>query len=88
MEIERGEYLLAALMDLGPTRPTGWGLRAVDWPEITAFAQGTGRVAEAWEMEALRKMALGYAAGLANGADPLAIMPSERQSDDGKRSVQ
>lgn len=65
-------------MMLGPTRSDGMGERPVDWPEIVAFANGTGRVSEPWELEALANMAQGYLSERQAGAEPLSVPPVER----------
>lgn len=56
------------------------GHRPADWPEITAFAQGTRTVTEPWELEALHRMAQAYTGALDEGANPLCIPPLERET--------
>ena len=82
-EVDVGRYLLDAMFDLGPVRVTGMGgFRAADWPEVAAFAQATARIAEPWEMSAIRRMCEAYARGLSAGADALSIQPMEREADE------
>jgi len=70
-----GAYLWEALVSLGPVRamPMG-GRRAVDWPEIAAFAQAMGPFAR-WEIALLRDMARAYLDGFTAGEDPMAKEP-------------
>lgn len=74
------QYLVDALLRLGPIRSDGMGPRPADWPEIDAFARQTGRVTEPWEAEAIFDMCHGYLDGLEAGKDPLGIAPADRQS--------
>lgn len=75
-ELEAGDYLLEALFKMRPTRTDGMGAeRPVDWPVILAFAQGSQRVTEAWEIELLADMACAYIEGKVKGADVFSIMP-------------
>lgn len=77
--LSRGGYLIGALLRLGPVRMTDMGgMRAVDWPEITAFAQGTGRISEPWELELLFDLAQDYLAGRRTGDKLFGIEPMEQ----------
>lgn len=79
-----GGYLFEAMQRLGPTRPTDMGgLRPVDWPEITAFARGTERVSEPWEIEQLYDMAQAYLAGYRTGCKLFGIEPMEQAEEGG-----
>jgi len=77
-----GGYLFEAMQRLGPTRQSDMGgLRATDWPEIMAFAQGTGRVSEPWEIEQLYDMAQAYVAGYRTGCKLFGIEPMEQAGE-------
>lgn len=80
-KIEAGQYLVDAMLTLGPIRsmPMG-GVRATDWPEIWPFMQATKAVTETWEVEALHAMCGAFAKGLETGKNPFAKSPMERQS--------
>jgi len=74
-----GAYLIEAMNRLGPVRAHGMGgCRPTDWPEIWAYAQATGDVSEAWEIDAIRRLCVAYDRGLSDGANMLAIAPMDR----------
>lgn len=73
--LDGGEYLVEAMLRLGPMRQTGFGLRPADWAEIDAFARLTGRVTEPWEAEVLFEMCAGYCAEYEAGEDLAADPP-------------
>ena len=76
-----GDYI-KALLRLGPLRSTEMGgQRSVDWPEITAFAQGTQRVSAPWEIELLYDLAQEYAAGHRTGCKLFGIEPMEKAEE-------
>jgi hypothetical protein len=52
-----GEYLLDALFTVGPEAREGGPIL---WVELVAFAQGTGRISETWELEAVMAMSKAY----------------------------
>ncbi|MEN9060001.1 hypothetical protein [Ponticoccus litoralis] len=76
-----GEYLIEAMYVLSPIRVTGRGIAAADWPEIVAFAQGTRRVSDPCELEALHAMCAAYRDGLVSGANPFRKSPMEIAED-------
>ena len=45
-EIDAGQYLIDAMMALGPTRSNGMGEEPTDWHIIAPFVQATGRLPE------------------------------------------
>lgn len=73
------QYLIDAMNDLGPVRAESYGIRAADWPEISAFIAATNDISEPWEAKALRRMCSAYADGLMTGEKPLGIPPMERK---------
>jgi hypothetical protein len=77
-EIGAGQYLVDAMFKMRPLRASGFGSIPADWPVIDAFARGTGRVSEPWEIEALFEMCQAYSQGLDAGIDPLAIAPTDQ----------
>lgn len=74
VDLDAGEYLLNALLQIGPVVNNGMGLVAQPWTEIRAFC---GDSFEEWEAVAIRRMSEAYLRGL-NLTSPLAIMPMER----------
>jgi hypothetical protein len=86
-ELTAGQYLVDAMLMLGPIRSTGMGPRPTDWPEIEAFARLTGRISEPWEAETLHAMCLEYVAEYQCGDQLLRRPPmdarrmKEEQSD-------
>ncbi|WP_306150750.1 hypothetical protein [Roseovarius sp. MMSF_3281] len=81
-DLSRGEYLLEAMQVLGPIRHGDMGgMRVVDWPEIVAFAQGTQRISEPWEIEQVHDMALAYLAGYRTGCKLFGIEPMEQEEE-------
>lgn len=75
-DLSVGGYLIDALLRLGPVRPTEMGgQRPADWPEIVAFAQGTRRVSEPWEIELLYDLAQDYLAGFRTGSKLFGVAP-------------
>ena len=81
-ELDGGEYLVEAMLRLGPMRQTGFGLRPADWTEIDAFVRLTQRVSEPWEAEALFEMCAGYCAAYEAGEDLLAEAPMGKAETD------
>lgn len=73
-----GEYLVEAMVALGPVRESGEGLRPTDWPEIYPFARATRRVEDPFELEALHRMCSAYLSGYRAGESPFSIPPMER----------
>lgn len=73
-----GQYLVDAMMRMGPSRAAMEGERAADWPEIDAFSRCTGALLDGWEMETVWRMAQEYTMERRNGKDPLCIPPVER----------
>ncbi|MBL8560900.1 MAG: hypothetical protein JNN06_01350 [Gemmobacter sp.] len=80
--LDGGEYLVEAMLRLGPMRQTGIGLRPADWTEIDAFVRLTQRVSEPWEAEALFEMCAGYCAAYEAGEDLLAEAPMGKAETD------
>lgn len=81
-ELPSGGYLLAALQKLGPARQAGMGgLRPVDWPEIVAFSQGTGRITEPWEIELIFDMGQEYLSGKTTGDKLFGIAPIDQAEE-------
>ena len=73
-----GLYLVEALQAMGKTRAQSMGgVRAVDWPEITAFNAACGPY-ERWEMQMLREMSLAFVEGLSLGENPMARPPIDQ----------
>lgn len=82
-DLSIGGYLFEAMQRLGPARSTEMGgLRPVDWPEIAAFAQGTARVSEPWEIELLYDMSQEYISGYRTGCKLFGIEPMEQAEGD------
>jgi len=81
VNITGGQHLLDALFKLGPVRSGDMGGRStVDWRELHAFGQATGRLSEPWEYELLMEMASAYLEGNNLGRDPLSYSPVEMVS--------
>ena len=76
-ELDGGEYLVEAMLRLGPMRQTGFGLRPADWVEVEAFARATRRITEPWEAEVLMDMCAGYHAAYEAGEDLAQVAPME-----------
>lgn len=72
--MEEGQYLLSALVQMGPVASNGMDLTPQPWIEIRSFCGGHF---EEWEVIALREMSLAYLAGLKTD-NPLAIAPVDR----------
>jgi len=82
-DLSVGGYLFEAFQRIGPFRKSGMGdLRPVDWPEIVAFANGTRRVSEPWEIEQLYDMSLAYLAGYRTGCKLFGIEPMEQAKEE------
>lgn len=77
-ELVAGEYIVEAMMTLGPTRSNGMAEVATDWDIILPFVSATGRLSEAWEIETLADMCRLYAVGKGEGENALSIPPVER----------
>lgn len=77
-ELSAGEYIVEAMMVMGPIRSSGMGEAATDWDIILPFVSVTGRLSERWEIETLADMCRIYAAGKVEGENPLSIPPVER----------
>ena len=83
VELEAGDYLLSAMIDLGPVRDAGMGgRRATDWPEILTYADATGRISRGVEAEIMRAMCVRYLSGMVLGEDPMSISSMEREGGD------
>lgn len=81
-DLSHGGYLFEALQRMGPARSSDMGgLRPADWPEIVAFAHGTRRVSEPWEIEQLYDMAQEYLAGHRTGSKLFGIEPMEQAEE-------
>ena len=80
--IQAGQYLLAALQEVGPTmhNPMG-GELPLDWAALWAYGQATDSGFEPWEYRALHRMSRTYLAAKIAGREPLAIDPVEQESD-------
>jgi hypothetical protein len=73
-----GRHLVDALQDLGRYQVTDSGRSALSWLEIGAYANATGLISEAWEMQIVREMSEAFVRGLSEGENPLSIPPAER----------
>lgn len=72
------KYLLELLFEVGPVGAGGFGVMALPWVEIKAFADATGSITEPWEFRAISQMSRAYVTGLREGENPLCIPPAER----------
>lgn len=77
-EIEAGEYLIEAMIELEPIRSNGVGLVVPDWQEILAFKDANELPLVAWENRLIRKMCKVYLSGFNSGKEALSIPPMER----------
>lgn len=70
-----GEYLLDALFMVGPEAKDGGPIM---WAELVAFSQGTERISEPWELEAVMSMSKVYYSAK-NDTNIHSIPPFERE---------
>ncbi len=80
-----GQYLFTAFCKLGFGREeTVAGMTAISfmrphsWQEIKAFAEATGYVSAAWELECLMDMSRAYCSELSLSTDGFRISPMDR----------
>jgi len=78
LHCSNGRHLIEALQDLGNYSVTEAGIDALTWLEIKSYADATGLVSEAWELQTVRAMSEAFVQGLREGEDPLSIPPTER----------
>ena len=77
--ITAGQYLIDALLKMGPTKAGGMGGEMpVEWLDIFAFSMSTRDVGEPWEMEALHQMSGAYLEGKTEGQNVFSKPPMER----------
>lgn len=78
LHCSNGRHLVDALQDLGNYSVTETGIAALTWAEIGAYANATGLISEAWEMQTVRAMSEAFVQGLREGEDVFSIPPAER----------
>ena len=75
VEIIAGQHIWQAFVALGIYKHGGMGPLPLEWIDIWAYSQATGRVTEPWELETLHEMSGAYLANLERGKDPFARSP-------------
>lgn len=78
VEITVGQYLWEAFRQIGIGKSGAMGMGPLEWIDIYAYSQATGRVTEAWELETLYSMSQAYFRELENGKSPFARSPVDR----------
>lgn len=78
-DVEPGEYLLQAMFVLGPTRATGMGEAATDYPVIESFARSTGRLEDGWDIETMQMMCAAFCSARQAGEDPFCEEPGKEK---------
>ena len=74
-----GDYLLTALMEVGPVEYGGMGeMRSISWQTLYAYARATQAIDQPWEFRALAEMSRAYIEGIREGEAPSSIPPVER----------
>lgn len=80
--LDAGEYLVAALLEVGPCTITGFGDEVpITWDVLVAYAQATGAISEPWEYRAVMNMSLSYVDGKRRGADPFCRPPTDLDTE-------
>jgi hypothetical protein len=58
--LEQGGYLVAALMEVGPTVPSGMGVGPVEWPHIEAWSRRMNVDLLPWQSQFIRRLSQEY----------------------------
>lgn len=74
--LDPDEYLVGAMFELGPLRPSGDGVGPTDWPVIAPFAETVGLDSD--DTMTLARMCQGYHEAWRVGENPLAIPPVDQ----------
>lgn len=78
-----GQYLMAALWEVGPSRFADGSEMPILWQELTAYAKLMGTLKEPWEFRAIMDMSKAYVTEKTTGADPFRIPPVDREAMNG-----
>jgi hypothetical protein len=77
-DLDPGEHMLQAFLDMGPVMHLPDGDAPVTWVEASAFATATLAVSDPWEIRTLVQMSRAFAFTREAAKDPLYLSPIEQ----------